>query len=149
MRALPMVLLLGLVSGCRQHVLEDVAYAFTMTTLLRDDCGFQMPSALVGTGTLRTTGDLVSMELSRPAGRLSGNYLSLEEQLELDGTFANQQLAVGTQTCLVDVETVHLTGVTVGATQFTGTMSVNLDAKVNPQACTCRFWFDFNAAKVP
>jgi hypothetical protein len=139
----------GLSACGRSHVLNDVTYDFTMTKLLRDDCSFGQPGALVGTGTLSTTGDLVTMKLSLPPGRLAGNYLSGEEQMELDGTFLNQQVAVGGQACIVDTESVHLTTVTVDATHFTGTMSVNLDAKVNPQACTCRFWFEFSAAKAP
>lgn len=150
MRSVLLVLAGLVVSACgRVHVLNDVPYAFTMTTLVRDDCGLGTPAGLVGTGTLRTTGDLVSMAMSLPAGRLSGNYLSLEEQMELDGTFVNQQVPVNGQTCLVDTESLHLTTTTVDATHFTGTMSVNLVTTVSPQTCNCRFWFDFSAAPAP
>jgi hypothetical protein len=97
-------------------------------------------------GTLVTTGHQVSLELARPEATLLGTYLSNVEEMVLDGTIANYQTVVRDRECLLDVVALHLTTVTVDASNFRGTMSITYDTRT-PDECVCKFWFDFTARR--
>ncbi len=149
MRLVLVVAVLMLAAGCgRSHTLADGTYAFTETSVLRDDCGLAGQGVL-GTGTLVTTGDLANLTLSKPAGKLVGLYRYALEELMLDGTFANQQAVVNGQTCLIDTVSLHLTTTTIDSGHFTATVAVNYDTSLQPQSCTCRFWFTASGAAAP
>lgn len=148
MRRLELWVLLALVGlGCgRVHPLNDGDYTFTVTRVIRDDCGLAN-DPILGVGTLLTTGHQVGLTLTKPEAQLVGTYRKDVEEMVLDGTIANFQTVVRGQECLLDVVTLHLDTVTVDATDFRGTMSITYDAR-QPDACVCKFWFDFTAARV-
>jgi hypothetical protein len=138
-----------LLAACgRSHTLADSTYTFTETGVLRDDCGLAGQGVL-GSGALITTGDLANLTLSKPAGKLVGLYRYALEEMVLDGTFTNQQALVRGQTCLIDTVSIHLTTTTVDAAHFTGTVAIDYDTSLQPETCTCRFWFTVSGARAP
>ena len=134
-----------LLSCGRVHVLQDGAYALTVTQVLRDDCALNGQTVL-GDGTLVTAGHSVTMAFTLPEARLAGTYRTSVEEMTLDGTVSNYVTVVRGQECLLDFLTLHLDTVTIDATRFRGTMSI---AYYAPQAdaCVCKYWFDFEATR--
>lgn len=140
--------LLLVLAGCgRVHTLGDGTYAFTVTNVLRDDCGLNAPG-VVTTAKLTTTGNVVNLRFEKPDTVLIGTYRASVEELVADGTVANLGAVVQGTECLVDVVTLHLDGVTVDANTFRGAMSIVYDTRAK-DACNCRFWFDYEARRAP
>ncbi|MFZ5440117.1 MAG: hypothetical protein ACOZQL_08925 [Myxococcota bacterium] len=127
-------------SACRDHVLEDGAYAFTPGEVLRDDCSLSSGAPIVTGGTLRTEGHLVAFSLTQPELRLVGTYLSSAEQMTLDGSLSNFQAVLRGRECLLDAVTFHLETTTLSPTSFEGAMSISYEAR-QPDECVCRYWF--------
>lgn len=139
---LPLVLTLA---GCRDHVLDDGAYAFTVGAALRDDCGLA-GSLPVGPGLLRTDGHQVSLSLSQPELRLMGSYRSNVEAFYADGSLSKTAAVLAGRECVVDTVSFRVEAETVSDTAFTGTMAIAWDT-AQPEACVCRYWFEFAAAR--
>lgn len=138
--------LLLLSAGCRDHTLDDGPYTFTLGEILRDDCGQATGGSVVTGGTLRTEGNLVSMQLTSPDLRLVGTYRSGVEQLTMDGSLSNYSAVLRGRECLLDTVSFHLDGTTVDASSFEGAMSINYEAR-QPDECVCKFWFKFSARR--
>lgn len=140
------LLLLSLVlcAGCRIHDLHDGTYTFTVTQVIRDECGLAAQQPL-GPASLVTSGNEVDLSFTTPDVRLSGIYKDGVQQMVLDGALTNYETLVRGQTCLLDSFTLHTDTVTVDPTDFTGTMSIVYDART-PDSCVCKFWFDYSAA---
>lgn len=132
-----------LLSGCRVHTLDDGVYAFVTGEILRDDCGLA-GTGVLGTATLRTEGNLVTLSLGQPDLRLVGTYRFSTEEMTLDGTLSNYPATLRGRECLVDTVNFHVDTVTTSNTSFTGAMSINYEAR-QPDECVCRFWFKFTA----
>lgn len=130
-----------LASACRIHTLDDGVYGLAQTEILRDDCGLA-DAGVLGTATLRTEGNEVSLTLSRPELRLVGIYRYSVEEMTLDGTLTNYSAVVHGQECLLDTVDFHVDTLTTDPSNFTGAMSINYNAR-QPDACTCKFWFKF------
>lgn len=131
--------LLLVVSGCREHVLADGAYALTATQTLRDDCGLA-GTDLLGDGTLRTEGHVAYLTLAKPGLTLMGSYRYGVEEMVLDGTLMNHPASLGGRECLLDVVSYHLETETAGPSAFTGAMSIHFQAR-QADACSCQYWF--------
>ena len=138
--------LLLLLAGCRVHTLEDGPYTFTLGEVLRDDCGLASTGGVLTTGTLRTEGNLVSLNLAQPNLRLVGTYRFSLEEMTLDGTLSNFQTTLRGQACLLDTVALHLDTTTLSPTAFEGSMSISYEART-PDACVCKFWFKFSAQR--
>jgi len=141
----PLLLLCLVLTGCRVHTLEDGPFAFTVTEVLRDDCGFAGAAPVTG-GALMTEGHQVGFTLDAPKLRLEGTYLYGVEELMLDGSLLNTGATLNGRACQVDSTMFHLEGTTQSPSSFTGTMSVEYATRQN-DACSCRIWFKFNAAR--
>ena len=139
------LLLLMLTAGCRVHTLEDGVYVITPGEILRDDCGLASADVL-GTATLRTEGNEVSLTLSRPELRLVGIYRFSVEEMTLDGTISNFPAVLRGRECLLDTVNFHVDTLTSSPTSFSGAMSINYDARV-PDECVCKFWFKYTAQR--
>ena len=137
------LLLLG--SGCRIHTLDDGLYSFVATEVLRDDCSLD-GTGVIGTATLRTEGNEVSLSLAKPELRLVGTYRFSVEEMTLDGTLSNYEAVLRSRTCLLDTVNFHVDTVTTSATGFTGAMSINYEAR-QPDECVCKYWFKFTATR--
>ena len=140
-------LVLLLTPGCRIHTLDDGVYALVPGEILRDDCGLASAGVL-GTATLRTEGNLVTLTLSKPELRLVGTYRFSTEEMTLDGTLSNSAAVLRGRECLLDTVNFHLDTLTTSPSSFTGAMSINYDARV-PDECVCRFWFKYTAQRQP
>lgn len=145
MQRLWLLLLLLALAGCRDHVLDDGPYAFTVGAALRDDCGVA-GSFRVGLGTLRTDGHQVSLTLAEPELRLMGSYRSNVEAFYADGSLSKSAAVLGGRECVVDTVSFRVEAQTLSDTGFTGTMAVNWDT-AQPEACVCRYWFEFLAER--
>lgn len=138
-------LLLLLTSGCRVHPLDDGVYSLVPGEILRDDCGLA-DAGVLGTATLRTEGNEVSLSLSRPELRLVGIYRYSVEEMTLDGTLTNYSAVLRGRDCLLDTVDFHVDTVTTNASSFTGALSINYNAR-QPDECACKFWFKFAAQR--
>ncbi len=132
-------------SGCRVHTLDDGAYAFLPTEILRDDCALDGTGA-IGTATLRTEGNLVTLSLAKPELRLVGTYRFSVEEMTLDGTLTNFEAVLRGRDCLLDTVNLHVDTVTTSASTFSGSMSINYEAR-QPDECVCKYWFKFDATR--
>ncbi len=132
-------------AGCRDHALEDGAYALTPGAVLRDDCALAGTLA-VGPGRLRTVGHQVSLALEQPDLRLTGSYRYGVESFFLDGSLVQTSATLGGRECALDTVSVHVDGSTVDPAAFTGTMAMHFDS-ARADACVCRYWFEFSAAR--
>jgi hypothetical protein len=132
-------------SGCRIHTLDDGVYALVPGEILRDDCGLASADVL-GTATLRTEGNLVTLSLSKPELRLVGTYRFSTEEMTLDGTLSNYAAVLRGRECLLDTVNFHVDTLTTSPTSFSGSMSINYDARV-PDECVCKFWFKYTAQR--
>jgi hypothetical protein len=139
-------LVMALSCSCRVHVLEDGAYALTVSEVLRDDCALSS-QAMLGQAALSTAGDSASIAFSTPEARLEGTYKSGVEEMTLDGNATNFSTLVGGQVCLVDLVKLHLDTVTVSPDAFRGTMSVTYSTAQH-DACVCNYWFALDAVRV-
>ncbi len=140
------MLALGAWSCGRNHPLEDGPYQFTLKEVLRDDCDLAHATGVFSTGTLNTTGNIVSLSYGFLGVKLFGTYLSGIEQMTLDGTANNVSTPVRGNECLLDSVAVHLDTVTRSPTRFDGAMSITFDAR-SPDACVCKFWFNYEATR--
>lgn len=132
-------------SGCRVHTLDDGPYAFVTTEVLRDDCALD-GTGVVGLATLRTEGNLVTLTLAKPELRLVGTYRFSVEEMTLDGTLSNYPAVLRGRECLLDTVNLHVDTVTTSPTGFTGSMSINYEAR-QPDECVCKYWFKFTATR--
>ena len=132
-----------LLSACRVHTLEDGPYAFVPTEILRDDCALA-GQGVIGAATLRTEGNLVNLTLAKPELRLVGTYRFSVEEMTLDGTLTNFQAVLRGRECLLDTVNFHVDTVTSSPTSFSGSMSINYEAR-QPDECVCKYWFKFDA----
>ena len=142
---LPGALLLLTMAGCRLHTLDDGVYGLAQGEILRDDCGLA-DAGVLGTATLRTEGNEVSLSLSRPELRLVGIYRYSVEEMTLDGTLTNYSAVLQGRDCLLDTVDFHVDTVTTNASSFTGAMSINYNAR-QPDSCACKFWFKFSGQR--
>jgi hypothetical protein len=142
--ALPLLSLV-LCAGCRIHDLEDGTYTFTVTQVIRDECGLA-GQQLLGPAGLVTNGNEVDLSFSTPDVRLSGIYKDGIQEMVLDGALTNYETLVRGQTCLLDSLTLHTDTVTLDPTDFSGTMSIVYDART-PDSCVCKVWFEYTAAR--
>jgi hypothetical protein len=139
-----LVLVLAL-AGCRDHVLDDGPYALAVGAALRDDCG-AAGSFRVGPATLRTDGHQVSLTLAEPELRLMGSYRSNVEAFYADGSLSKTAATLAGRECVVDTVSFRVEAEMVSDTSFAGTMAVAWDT-AQPEACVCRYWFEFTAAR--
>lgn len=130
--------------GCREHVLLDGTFELTPHRILRDDCALASQGPELGSATLRTQGDLVSLTLSRPELRLVGTYRDGLEEMTFDGSLSNVSALLRGRECLLDTVTFHLDGAATSPSSFKGSMAINYEAR-QPDECTCQFWFQFEA----
>lgn len=136
------LLLLG---GCRVHTLEDGEYVLVPSEILRDDCGLASED-LLGAATLRTEGNLVTLNLARPGLRLVGTYRFSLEEMTMDGTLSNTPFVLRGRECLLDTVSYHLDTQTSSPTTFSGAMSISYEVR-SPDECVCKFWFKFDARR--
>ena len=127
------------------HTLENGEYLLVPTETLRDDCGLAGEDVL-GPATLRTEGNLVTLNLSRPGLRLVGTYRFSLEEMTMDGTLSNTPFVLRGQECLLDSVSYHLDTQTSSPTTFSGAMSISYEAR-SPDACACKYWFKFDARR--
>lgn len=139
-------LALVFLSACRDHVLDDGAYAFTLGEVLRDDCALAAGPQLVTGGTLRSEGNLVAFTLAQPDLRLVGTYLSGVEKMTLDGSISNYSAVLRGRECLLDTVSFHLDTTTLSDTRFEGAMAISYEAR-QPDECGCRYWFKLTGQK--
>lgn len=132
-------------AGCRDHLLEDGDYAFSVTEVLRDDCGLAGTEVL-GPATLRTEGNLVSLSLTRPELRLVGTYRSGLEELTVDGNLTNVTAVLRGRECLLDTVTLHLDGRALDPGAFAGAVAISWEAR-QPDECVCKYWFRYEARR--
>ena len=155
----PVAIVLTVVSavaltGCRVHLLDDGAYDFTTTDVLRDDCGVTCTFTLLDRGTLTTTGNLVKFAFTGTKPDLQGAYqfapwMSKDaEALIMDGSINNTHVTLRGQDCLLDTLTMHVEAQATDATHLTGTASVAFESKAFPE-CNCKYWYGFTAARAP
>ncbi len=142
-----LLVVMGLLPGCRVHDLEDGPYQFTLTQVLRDDCGLAAHPEVASTGTLRTTGNVVALEYGYLDLKLVGTYLTRAEAMTMDGAAVNVSTQVRGHDCLLDAVSMHLDTTTVDATTFTGAMKLVFDART-PDACVCQAWFRYSAQRI-
>lgn len=141
------LVVLASMSACRDHLLDDGPYAFSVTEVLRDDCGLATSgTAVVSGGTLRSEGNLVQFSLTQPELRLVGTYLSSVEQMTLDGSISNYSAVLRGRECLLDTVSFHLDTTTLSDTRFEGAMSISYEAR-QPDECVCRYWFKLAGQK--
>jgi hypothetical protein len=138
---------LGL-SGCRSHTLEDGAYAFTSTAVLRDDCGVAGAFTVLDRGTLTTTGNLVKLAFTSDKPNLEGTYKFNLEEMVLDGVIANYTLPIRGKDCLLDTVSLHMETKTVDPANFTGITAITFQSLVFPE-CNCKYWYEFSATRAP
>jgi hypothetical protein len=134
-----------LLSACRVHTLEDGPYAFVVTEVLRDDCALD-GTGVIGVATLRTEGNLVTLNLAKPALRLVGTYRFSVEEMTLDGSLSNFSAILRGRECLLDTVNLHVDTATTSPTTFSGSMSINYEAR-QPDECVCKYWFKFDATR--
>lgn len=145
MRAPWLLLAVLVLVGCRDHVLDDGAYALSVGAALRDDCGLA-GTVPFGPARLRTDGHQVSLTLEQPELRLMGSYRSNVEAFYADGSLSKTAAVLAGRECVVDTVSFHVEAETVSDTAFTGTMAVAWDT-AQPETCVCRYWFEFSAAR--
>lgn len=133
-----------LLAGCRLHTLEDGEYVITPSEIIRDECNLA-GTDLLGPATLRTEGNLVYFTLSKPALRLVGTYRFNTEEITMDGSISNFSTVINGRECLLDNVQFHADTDTSSTSTFSGQMSISFEART-PDACNCKFWFQFNAA---
>lgn len=141
-------------TGCRVHLLDDGAYDFTTTDVLRDDCGVAGTFTMLDRGTLTTTGNLVKFAFTGEKPDLQGAYQfapwmsSDAEALVMDGSITNTHVTLRGQDCLLDALSMHVEAQATDATHFAGTTSVTFESQTFPD-CNCKYWYGFTAARAP
>ena len=133
-------------TGCRIHTLQDGAYDFTLTEVLRDDCGLSTNPAVFTRGTLATAGHVVHLDYQYLTMQLVGTYRYGLEEMTMDATLGNVRTKLRGQDCQVDSVTVALDSVTQSSTRFTGSMSFSFQTRTS-DACTCRLFFKYDATR--
>ncbi len=139
--------LVFILSGCRQHTLQDGTYDLRTTEVLRDDCELSKQPEVFGTVRLLTAGHSVRLGTGYLGAELSGTYRFGLEQMTLDATLANVRTRLRRQDCQVDTVSVALDSVTQSPTRFTGTLSYTFQTR-SADACTCRFFVTYEATRV-
>jgi len=146
---LPLLALVAFaLAGCRQHTLEDGAYDFTTTGVLRDDCAVDGTLTILDRGTLTTTGNLVKIAFTSSKPNLEGTYKFQLEEMVLDGVIANYTVPIRGKDCLPDTLSLHMETKTVDPANFTGTTSITFQSLTFPE-CNCKYWYNFSATRVP
>lgn len=135
-------------TGCRMHTLQDGAYDFALTEVLRDDCALSMNPAVFARGTLATAGHVVHLDYQYLAMQLVGTYRYGLEEMTMDATLGNVRTTLRGQECQVDSVAVALDSTTVNAGRFNGTMSFTFNSR-SSDACTCRLYFRYAATRAP
>ncbi|MER2564044.1 MAG: hypothetical protein ABTQ32_25165 [Myxococcaceae bacterium] len=135
-------------TGCRMHTLQDGAYDFALTEVLRDDCALSMNPAVFTRGTLATAGHVVHLDYQYLAMQLVGTYRYGLEEMTMDATLGNVRTTLRGQECQVDSVAVALDSTTVNAGRFNGTMSFTFNSR-SSDACTCRLYFRYAATRAP
>lgn len=135
-------------AGCRMHTLQDGAYDFALTEVLRDDCALSMNPAVFARGTLATAGHVVHLDYQYLAMQLVGTYRYGLEEMTMDATLGNVRTTLRGQECQVDSVAVALDSTTVNAGRFNGTMSFTFNSR-SSDACTCRLYFRYAATRAP
>lgn len=135
-------------TGCRMHTLQDGAYDFALTEVLRDDCGLATNPAVFTRGTLATAGHVVHLDYQYLAMQLVGTYRYGLEEMTMDATLGNVRTTLRGQECQVDRVAVTLDSTTVNSGRFNGTMGFTFNAQ-SSDACTCRLYFRYAATRAP
>ena len=143
-RALLLTSLCLSLTSCRIHTLQDGAYDFALTEVLRDDCGLSANPAVFTRGTLATAGHVVHLDYQYLSMQLVGTYRYGLEEMTMDATLGNLRTTLRGQECQVDDVAVALESTTVNSGRFTGTMSFTFNSK-SSDACTCRLYFRYAA----
>lgn len=144
-RTFVLVTLLAL-TGCRQHTLQDGAYDFRATEVLRDDCNLAGQPGVMTKGTLITAGHVVRLQYQYLSTELAGTYRYGLEEMTLDATLANVRTPIRGADCQVDLVTVALDSATRDARTFTGSLSYTFQTRTN-DACTCRLYVRYEATR--
>ncbi|MCA3016284.1 MAG: hypothetical protein INH41_28200, partial [Myxococcaceae bacterium] len=113
---------------------------------LRDDCQLSAQPEVFARGTLVTAGHQVRFSSAYLDAELAGTYRYGLEELTLDATLANVRTRLRGQDCQVDTVTVAMDGVTQSSARFTGQLAYQFTSR-SSDACTCRFFFRFDATR--
>ncbi len=88
----------------------------------------------------------MELTLTKPSLRLVGIYRDGVEEMTLDGSISNSTSIVRGRECLLDTISLHLDATTIDSSSFGGAMSISYEAR-QPDECTCRLWFKYEATK--
>ena len=143
-RALALAAALVLTACGRTHPLRDGSYGFTVTEVVRDDCGEASRPELMSGGALQTHGHEVRFDTGFFDVKLVGQYLSGTESMRLDGSAANVVTTVQTRQCLLDLVTMTMEASTLDPASFEGQLSAKYEPN-RPADCGCETWVRFSA----
>ena len=135
-------------ASCAAHLQTSGTYAFTVTEILRDDCGVLAGSLALGTGNLMVSGEAVSLSYEPYALDLHGFFKEVSESFYLDGTVANVSASVGTTQCLFDLVTMHIDATTQSATAFDGAIQIRYGTAASPIPCRCELSVHYRAERL-
>ena len=157
--AAPYTVPLGLVAalallgqGCRVREQVEGPYAFTATSVEKDECLLVPASGELFAGDFFSTGNYVSIRYDWYGITLAGQYRSSAlldtspESFFADGSAQNVTARVGPLSCELDVATVHMDGLTDSPSAFHGTLRFRYEAR-QPPGCLCESWVSFQAVR--
>jgi hypothetical protein len=141
-----------LAQGCRVREQAEGPYAFTATSVEKDECLLVPASGALFSGDFFSTGNYVSIRSDWYGMTLSGQYRSRSffdaspESFFADGSAQNVTAEVGALSCELDAATVHMDGITDTATELHGTLRFGYEAR-QPPGCLCESWVSFRAVR--
>lgn len=140
-------------AGCRTREQAEGPYAFTATSVEKDDCLLAPASGVLPGGDFSSSGNRVSIAYDWYEMTLFGAYFnrafadSSPERFYADGSAQNVSASVGTVLCALDVATVHLEGTTSAPDRFHGTLRFRYESRQGPE-CLCESWLSFQAVRL-
>jgi len=140
-------------AGCRVREQAEGPYAFTLSSVEKDDCLLAPASGVLPGGDFFSTGNWVSIAYDWYDLTLAGAYFyaafadTSPQRFYVDGSAQNVSADVGAVRCALDVATVHLEGTTDAPDRFHGTLRFRYESRQGPE-CQCESWLSFQAVQL-